>query len=78
MDNELEQMNRKRREEILEKHPYEIYQGAGKDTRWRTHVLDPIKKECRRMIVRKDRHLDQQYIAMHSPLYEPLKYREHS
>ncbi len=55
VDDVLEQMNRKRREEILEKHPYEIYQGAGKDTRWRTHVLDPTKKEGRRMIVRKDR-----------------------
>lgn len=55
VDDVLEQMNRKRREEILEKHPYEIYQGAGKDTRWRTHVSDPTKKEGRRMIVRKDR-----------------------
>ena len=44
-DDVLEQMNKRRKKEILDNHPYEIYQGAGKDKRWRTHVPDPSRKE---------------------------------
>lgn len=55
-DEVLEEMNKKRRKEILDNHPYEIYQGAGKDRRWKTHVPDPGKKEGRRLICKKDRN----------------------
>ncbi len=47
-----EQMRKSRKERILEKHPYKIYQG--KDGRWRTHLPDETKKEGRRLIVKSD------------------------
>lgn len=43
-------MRRSRKEKILKKHPYTIYQGT--DGRWRTHLPDESKKEGRRLIVK--------------------------
>lgn len=44
-----EQIDMKRNEEILKKHPYKVYQG--KDGRWETYIFDDKKK--RRLIKRK-------------------------
>ena len=46
-------MRKSRKEKILEKHPYTIYQG--KDGRWRSHLPDESKKEGRRLIVKSNR-----------------------
>ena len=46
-------MRKSRKEKILEKHPYTIYQG--KDGRWRSHLPDDSKKEGRRLIVKSNR-----------------------
>ena len=72
-DDVLEQMNKKRKKEILENHPYDIYQGAGKDTRWRTHVTDPTKKEGRRLLCRKKKEDLLEDIYAH---YENLEHQE--
>lgn len=45
-----EQLQMKRRAEILETHPYQIYQGS--DGKWRTYVPDPTKKAKRRLLKR--------------------------
>ena len=49
-----ENMRKARKEKILQKHPYSIYQG--KDGRWRTYLPDDFKSEGRRLIVKT--HLD--------------------
>lgn len=46
-----EQIDMKRNEEILKRHPYKVYQG--KDGRWETYIFDEEKK--RRLIKRKKR-----------------------
>ena len=46
-------MRKSRKEKILEKHPYTIYQG--KDGRWRSHLPDDSKKEGRILIVKSNR-----------------------
>lgn len=43
-------MRKARKESILKKHPYKIYQGS--DGRWRTHLPDDSKKEGRKLIVK--------------------------
>jgi len=43
-------MKKARKESILNKHPYKIYQGS--DGRWRTHLPDDSKKEGRKLIVK--------------------------
>ena len=48
-----EDMRKSRKEKILEKHPYSIYQGS--DGRWRSHLPDESKKEGRRLIVKSSR-----------------------
>ncbi len=50
-----ENMRKARKEKILQKHPYSIYQG--KDGRWRTHLPDDSNSEGRRLIVKT--HLDE-------------------
>lgn len=45
-----EEMKKSKLQEILEKHPYKIYQG--KDGKWYTHIPDDSKAEKRRKIVR--------------------------
>ena len=50
-----ENMRKARKEKILQKHPYSIYQG--KDGRWRTYLPDDFKSEGRRLIVKT--HLDE-------------------
>ena len=46
-------MRKSRKEKILEKHPYTIYQGS--DGRWRSHLPDESKKEGRKLIVKSKR-----------------------
>jgi len=72
-DDVLEQMNKKRKKEILDNHPYEIYQGSGKDTRWRTHVPDPSKKEGRKLLCKKNR---EDLITAVCDYYESLGHEE--
>lgn len=48
LDDVQKQMTKKRREEILKQHPYEIWQGT--DSRYRTYVNDSTKKSGRKMI----------------------------
>lgn len=48
-----EDMRKSRKEKILEKHPYSIYQGS--DGRWRSHLPDERKKEGRKLIVKSNR-----------------------
>ncbi len=48
-----EDMRKSRKEKILEKHPYSIYQGS--DGRWRSHLPDESKKEGRKLIVKSNR-----------------------
>ena len=55
-DEVLKQMDKERKTGILDIHKYDIYQGSGKDKRWKTHIPDPTKKEGRRLIARKDRN----------------------
>lgn len=44
--------NMNRREKISTVHPYEIYQGKGKDKRWFTYIIDDGKENKRRKIAR--------------------------
>ncbi|MBE6028819.1 MAG: site-specific integrase [Clostridiales bacterium] len=53
MDGVETQMKKTRRKQVLESHPYSIYQGS--DGRWRTHIKDEEKAEGRKLIVRKSR-----------------------
>ena len=50
----------KRREEVLEKHPYSIYQG--KDKKWYTHIPDLDRKEKRKLIKRSNKEEIEQAI----------------
>ena len=50
----------KRREEVLEKHPYAIYQG--KDKKWYTHIPDLDRKEKRKLIKRSNKEEIEQAI----------------
>ena len=50
LDDVQNEMNKKRRQAILNGHPYAIWQG--KDGRWWTHVPDPKKKNGRRKVVK--------------------------
>ena len=45
-------MNNLIREEIKKKHPYNIWQGKGKDQRWRTYVPDKTNKYGRKLIIK--------------------------
>lgn len=47
-------MNNLIREEIKKKHPYNIWQGKGKDQRWRTYVPDKTNKYGRKLIIKAD------------------------
>lgn len=48
-----QQIEMKKREEILSAHPYDIWQGS--DGRWRTYVTDSSKKNGRRQIPKKEK-----------------------
>lgn len=50
IDDVQNQMNKKRKEELLKQHPYDIWQG--KDSRYRTYVTDKTRRSGRRMIVK--------------------------
>ena len=50
----------KRRKEVLEKHPYAIYQG--KDKKWYTHIPDIDRKEKRKLIKRSNKEEIEQAI----------------
>lgn len=43
---------KKRKEQILEKHDHEIWQGTGNDKRWFTYVADDLKPKGRRKIAK--------------------------
>lgn len=45
-------MNNLIKEEILKKHPYNIWQGKGKDQRWRTYIPDKTNKHGRKLIIK--------------------------
>ena len=57
-----EEMKKSRLTEILENHPYKIYQG--KDGKWYTHIQDDSKPEKRRKVVRTSLE------AVHGALYD--------
>lgn len=48
-----EQVEMATRKELLEMHPYSIWQG--KDSKWRTYIPDPKKKDGRRLIKKVNR-----------------------
>ena len=50
LDDVKADMNKKQKEDIINKHPYSIWQG--KDGRWRTHVSDDTQKPGRKLIVK--------------------------
>lgn len=50
LDSVKAEMNKKRLKELVEKHPYSIYQG--KDGRWRTYIPDSSNKYGRKLIVK--------------------------
>lgn len=53
LDGVKSRMKEIRRTQVLEKHPYKIYQG--RDDRWRTYVKDDSKKTGRKMLVKPTR-----------------------
>lgn len=50
IDDVQKQMNKKRKEELLKQHPFDIWQGN--DSRYRTYLSDSTQKSGRRMIVK--------------------------
>ena len=46
-----EQVNMNKRKEILEKHPYKIWEG--KDGKWRTYILDENGKRILKKLIRQ-------------------------
>lgn len=58
IDDVHKQMTKRRREELLKQHPYDIWQGS--DSRYRTYITDSTQKSGRRMIVKthKEKLLD--------------------
>ena len=54
LDDVREKMEQERRNSILSKHKYSIFQDK-KDKRWKTTVADPTKKNGKRLIAKKDR-----------------------
>ena len=53
LDDVREKMERERRQSILQKHKYSVFQD--KDGRWKTMVDDPTKKNGKRLVAKKDR-----------------------
>ena len=53
LDDVATQMQKKRRKEVLDSHPYDIYQGS--DGRWRTYVKDEENTYGRKLIVKTSR-----------------------
>ena len=53
LDDVATQMQKKRRKEVLDSHPYDIYQGS--DGRWRTYVKDEENPYGRKLIVKTSR-----------------------
>ena len=47
-------MNDLIKEEIIKKHPYNVWQGKGKDKRWRTYIPDKTNKYGRKLIIKPD------------------------
>lgn len=48
-----EQIEMKKREELLARHPYQIWEG--KDGKWRTYITDETKQNGRRMVKKSSR-----------------------
>ena len=54
LDDVRDMMEEERRQSIISKHKYSIFQDK-KDKRWKTTVDDPTKKSGKRLIAKKDR-----------------------
>lgn len=54
LDDVREKMEQERREEILSKHKYSIFQDK-KDGRWKTVIIDDTKKSGKKLIAKKNR-----------------------
>ena len=61
MDDVEEAVNKRRKAEILEKHPYSIWQG--KDGRWRTHIADETMDSARKLVVKSTKE------ALHASIF---------
>ena len=61
MDDVEEAVNKRRKAELLEKHPYSIWQG--KDGRWRTHIADETMDSGRKLVVKSTKE------ALHASIF---------
>ena len=76
LDDVREKMEQERRNSILIKHKYSIFQD--KDGRWKTTIEDSSKKNGRKIIAKKDRRALEDYIIDHIYQSETPDFKEKS